>query len=67
MSTEANKNVVRRFNMEFISTGNRSAFKELLAADIVDHDGHRVDAQGVRPSPTWRSKSTTRSPRTTRS
>jgi len=38
MSLEANKNVVSRFNMDFISTGNRAAFEELLSSEFVDHN-----------------------------
>lgn len=33
----ANKDVVRRFNMELIAQGNREAFAEIVAADFVDH------------------------------
>ena len=51
MSTEANKTVVRRFNMEFISTGNPQALAELLASDVVDHNavpGLPPGAEGIK-------------------
>jgi predicted ester cyclase len=51
MSTEENKNIVRRFNEEFISQGNMDAFTELLAPDVVDHTalrGFPPGAEGVK-------------------
>ena len=34
---EANKEVVRRFNSELITNGNREAFADIVASDFVDH------------------------------
>jgi predicted ester cyclase len=36
-SAEANKAVVRRFNIEVIQQGREATFKELMAADFVNH------------------------------
>ena len=36
MSVEANKDVVRRFNIEVIQHGNEAAFKALMAPDFVN-------------------------------
>ncbi|ANF57263.1 ester cyclase [Halotalea alkalilenta] len=37
MSTEKNKQVVRRFNLEVIQEGNAEAFASLMAADFINH------------------------------
>lgn len=37
MSTEENKQVVRRFNLEVIQEGNAEAFASLMAADFINH------------------------------
>ncbi|WP_027350660.1 ester cyclase [Halotalea alkalilenta] len=37
MSTEENKQVVRRFNIEVIQEGNADAFASLMAADFINH------------------------------
>jgi predicted SnoaL-like aldol condensation-catalyzing enzyme len=34
---EANKEVVRRFNSDLITKGDRGAFTEIVASDFVDH------------------------------
>lgn len=36
-STEQNKAIVRRFNKECVEEGNPDSFKDLLAADVVNH------------------------------
>jgi len=36
-SADANKAVVRRFNIEVIQEGREQAFNELMAADFVNH------------------------------
>lgn len=37
MSTVANKEIVRRFNVEVIQEGRREAFEALMATDFVNH------------------------------
>lgn len=37
MTTEENKNIVRRFNKEFIEGGSMDAFNETVASDFVNH------------------------------
>lgn len=37
MAGVANKEVVRRFNIEVIQAGQRGAFEELMASDFVNH------------------------------
>lgn len=37
MTTEQNKAIVKRVNMEFIEGGNMDTFHELFAADFIDH------------------------------
>ena len=51
MSTEQNKDVVRRFNEEFISQGNVAALEELIVEDVVDYNalpGFPPGREGVR-------------------
>jgi steroid delta-isomerase-like uncharacterized protein len=36
-TSEQNKAIVTRFNVEFIEQGNMSTFKELIADDVVNH------------------------------
>jgi predicted ester cyclase len=40
MSIEANKEVVRRFNLEVIQNGNAESFRELMAPDFVNRTAH---------------------------
>ena len=35
--TTANKDVVRRFNLEVIQNGDRASFEELMAPEFVNH------------------------------
>jgi predicted ester cyclase len=49
-STEQNKKTVIRFNKEFIETGNRDIFEELVAEDVVNHSappGSSTGADGM--------------------
>jgi steroid delta-isomerase-like uncharacterized protein len=49
-TTEQNKKTVIRFNKEFIETGNRDIFEELVAEDVVNHSappGSSTGADGM--------------------
>ena len=45
-TTEQNKQLVIRFNKEYIEQGNRKSFEELIAEDVVNHSAPPGSSKG---------------------
>ena len=45
-TTEQNKQLVIRFNKEYIEQGNRNSFEELVAEDVVNHSAPPGSSKG---------------------
>jgi steroid delta-isomerase-like uncharacterized protein len=45
--TQQNKRAVLRFNKEFIEQGNTDVFKELIAADVINHTAPPGSSKGA--------------------